>query len=285
MPPCASDRCTAKPRWWQVRAPRGATVDGAWLCSQACVENVVRTRLRGSPPAPDVLPRLPGIRLGALLRHQRAVSPELIAQALEAQASSHLRLGEQLRVMGLVEPQALLRALADQAGVSYLPAVDVTLVHEAPGGLSRDAIQALRIVPIGGPDDGRIRVAFPAPVPRTELSVFRRQTGWSPEPFLVSDDDWLLLLEHYGRAAKAPAADDLSMGFARERDLDEGARRLAQVAIATGETRMREARWGPYVWVRLQGAGAGFDLLLDRHPTPGHDQEGAETWQAVTTSR
>jgi Type II secretion system (T2SS), protein E, N-terminal domain len=284
MPQCASSHCTATPRWWRVRSPRGATLDGAWLCSLGCVEDVIRTRLRGSPAAPEVLPRLPGIRLGALLRHQRAVSPELIAQALEAQTSSRMRLGEQLRAMGLLEPQALLRALADQAGVSYLPSVDVARVHEAPGGFSRDAIQALRIVPIGRPEDGRIRVAFPAPVPRTELSVFRQQTGWSPEPFLVSDDDWLLLLEHYGRAAKPPAADDLSMGFAREHDLDEGARRLAQVAIATGETRMREARWGPYVWVRLQGEGAGFDLLLDRHPGQAHDQEGAESWQAATTS-
>lgn len=285
MPQCASDRCAAPARWWRVRSPRGATLDGAWLCSQACVEEVVRTRLRGSPPAPQVLPRLPGIRLGALLRHQRAVPAERIAEALEAQASSRLRLGEQLRAMGLLEPQALLRALADQAGVSYLPAVDVARVQDAPGGFSRDAIQALRIVPISRPEDGRIRVAFPAPVPRTELSVFRQQTGWTPEPFLVSDDDWLLLLEHYGRTATPPAADDLSMGFARERDLDEGARRLAQVAVATGEVRMREARWGPYVWVRLQGEGAGFDLLLDRHEDHVPEQEGAEPWPVATTSR
>lgn len=282
MPHCASERCTSPPRWWRMRSTRGATLDGAWLCSQACVEDIVHTRLRGSPATPVVLPRIPRIRLGALLRHQRIVPAEQIARALEAQTTTRMRLGEQLRAMGILEPHVLLRALADQAGVSYLPTVDVGLVADAPGGLSRDAIQALRVVPIGKPEEGRIRVAFPAPVPRTELSIFRQQTGWSPEPYLVSDDDWLLLLEHYGRIAKPRAVDDLSMGFARERDLAEGARRLAQVAVATGEVRMREARWGKYAWVRLQGEGAVFDLLLDHGPV--HDQQGAESWPVATMS-
>jgi hypothetical protein len=258
-------------------------LDGAWLCSQDCVEGVVRQRLLGRAPAAEVRQR-PGIRLGALLRYQRACPPEQIEQALEAQTASRLRLGEQLRSMGALEPQALLRALAEQAGVSYLTSVDLSRVHDAPGGLSLDAILALRLVPIGAPDQERIRVACPAPVPRTALSIFRQQTGWTPEAFLVSDDDWLALLEHYGAKARGHAgADGLSMAFAREDDFDEGVRRVAQVVMAAGEARLRDARWGPYVWVRLQGAGAGFDLLLEDRQR-GHD-EGARRWQAVTTSR
>jgi hypothetical protein len=75
----------------------------------------------------------------------------------------------------------------------------------------------------------------------------------------------------------------ISMGFAREHDPQEAARRLAQVVMAAGEARMRDARWGHYVWVRLQGAGAGFDMLLDRAPEAR--PEGAGSWQAATTSR
>lgn len=281
MPPCESDRCAQAPRWWRVRPRRGARLDGAWLCSQPCIEDVVRERLRGASPAVEVRSRKPAIRLGALLRYQKACPPERIAQALEAQSSSRLRLGEQLRAMGVLEPQALLRALAEQAGVSYLAAVDPTRVHDAPGALSLDAIQALRLVPIGPPDDGRIRVACPAPVPRTALSVFRRQTGWTPDVFLVGDDDWLTLLEHYGACGRIGAG-DVVMAFARERDLDEGVRRLAQVVLAAGEARLSDARWGPYTWARLQGAGAGFDLLIERGVA---DRAEEETWQAVTTSR
>ncbi len=283
MPPCASESCTRPTRWWRFGVTRGATLDGQWHCSQECVEAVVRARLHVVAPGQEVRPR-PGIRLGTLLRHQGAVAPAQIAAALEAQAESRLRLGEQLRSMGAVDPQALLRALAEQAGVSYLAAVDVSRVHDAPGGLSRDAIQALRIVPIGTPESGRIRVAFPAPVPRAALSIFRQQTGWMPEPFLVGDDEWLALLEHYGASSRGRVpAETVSMGFARERDPQEAARRLAQVVMATGDARMHDARWGHYVWVRLQGAGAGFDLLLDQAPEAR--PEGAGSWQAATTSR
>ncbi len=284
MPPCASDTCTRPSRWWRFGVTRGATLDGQWHCSQGCVEAVVRERLHLVPASRDVRPRLPGIRLGALLRHQGAVHPEQLTAALEAQTESRLRLGEQLRSMGAVDPQALLRALAEQAGVSYLSTVDVARVHDAPGGLNLDAIQALRIVPIGPPESGRIRVAFPAPVPRTALTIFRQQTGWMPEPYLVGDDEWLALLEHYGATSRGRVpAETVSMGFARERDPQEAARRLAQVVMATGDARMRDARWGHYVWVRLQGAGAGFDLLLDQ--APEGRPEGAGPWQAATTSR
>lgn len=284
MPSCASERCRAAARWWRVTTPAGATLDGAWYCSQACVEGAVRARLSSAPPAPDRRPRLPSVRLGALLKHHRACPPEQIDRALEAQAGSRLKLGEQLRSMGAVDAQALLRALADQAGVSYLATVDVTRVREAPGGLSLDAIQALRVVPIGPPEGGRIRVAFPAPVPRTALTILSQQTGWTPVPFLVSDEDWIRLLEHYGTAHGRPLGrDDLSLGFARERDLDQAAHRLAQVVMAAGDARMRDARWGTYVWVRLHGAGAGFDLLLDQ--SLEGEGEGDLTWQAVTTSR
>ena len=291
MPQCAHSTCSRTPRWWQARTGAGATLDEQWYCSQPCVEAVLRARVLDSPatPSAELMPRLPGVRLGAMLRHLRACPPEQIEAALEAQGESRLRLGEQLRSMGAVEPHALLRALAEQAGVSYLATVDPARVREAPGGLSLDAIQALRIVPIGPPDGGRIRVAFPAPVPRAALTAFRQQTGWAPEPFLVGDDTWLALLEHYGSAAGAAAAgattaaEDTTLAFAREHDADGAARRLAEVVMAAGASTMREARWGQYVWVRLHGGGAEFDLLLD-HATPAA-QQGGDTWRAATTSR
>lgn len=284
MPQCAHNPCTNTPRWWQARTGAGATLDEQWYCSQSCVEAVLLERLTGVRMTTEVVPRLPGVRLGALLRLHRACPPEQIAAALAAQAQSRLRLGEQLRSMGAVEPHALLRALADQAGVSYLASVDPSRVKDAPGGLSLDAIQALRVVPISAPDGDRIRVAFPAPVPRAALTAFRQQTGWTPEPFLVSDDAWLALLEHYGASAQARVdAATLSVAFARERDTVQAVRRLAEVVMTARETTMRDARWGQYLWVRLQGGGAGFDLLLD-HADPTAQQR-EDTWRAVTTSR
>lgn len=284
MPPCAHNACVRTPRWWRPRRGAGATLDELWYCSQACLEAVLLERMTGMRMPIEVVPRLPGVRLGALLRHHRACPPEQIAAALAAQAESRLRLGEQLRSMGAVEPHALLRALADQAGVSYLAAVDPGKVVEGPGGLSLDAVQALRLVPIGPPDHGRIRVAFAAPVPRAALSALRQQTGWTPEPFLVSDEAWLNLLEHYGIAAPGRHADDgPSLAFAREHDAVQAVRRLAEVVMAARAATMSEARWGDYVWVRVQGGGAGFDLLLDNAAIQARLQE--DTWRAATTSR
>ncbi|MCC6991496.1 MAG: hypothetical protein IT181_21020 [Acidobacteria bacterium] len=283
MPQCAHSGCDRAPRWWQPRRGAGATLDELWYCSPACVEAVLLEKVTGMRMPTEVVPRLPGVRLGALLRHHRACPPEQIAAALAAQAESRLRLGEQLRSMGAVEPHALLRALADQAGVSYLAAVDPAKVVDGPGGLSLDAIQALRLVPIAPPDHGRIRVAFPAPVPRAALTALRQQTGWAPEPFLVSDEAWLELLEHYGTAAVRSAGSGPAVDFAREDDALQAVRRLAAVVMKARTTTMSEARWGDYVWVRLHGAGPSFDLLLDNAAAQARLQE--DTWPAATTSR
>src|SRR4051812_20767112 len=120
MPQCAHNTCTKAPRWWQSRSGPGATLDEHWYCSQGCVEEVLLERLRGIRAATELVPRLPSVRLGALLRLQRACAPEKIDAALAAQAGSRMKLGEQLRAMGAVEQPALLRALAEQSGVSYL---------------------------------------------------------------------------------------------------------------------------------------------------------------------
>ncbi len=283
MPQCEHSNCDRTPSWWRSRRASGATVDQMWYCSQECLEAVLRERMTEVTAPSAVVPRLPGVRLGALLRHHRACPPEKIAAALVAQVTSRLRLGEQLRSMGAVEPHALLRALADQAGVSYLAAVDPAKVQDAPGGLSLEAVQALRVMPIAPPDQGRIRVAFAAPVPRAALTAFRQQTGWVPEPFLVSDEDWQALVDHYGTsAAGRAAAGGTPVTFTREHDAARAVRRLAQAAMTARSTTMSEARWGHYIWVRLQGGGAGFDLLLDHAGAAARPQEG--TWQAATTS-
>lgn len=282
MPLCASDLCARRQRWW-TRRRAGVVLDGEWVCSRACVERVVRERCSGEPPRAAASPWR-SMRLGTLLRHQRACAPEVIDAALAAQADSHLRLGEQLRAMGAVEAQELLKALAAQASVSYLKTVDVAAVHDAPGGLALDAIQALGIVPIGPPVDDRIRVAFPAPVPRAALAAFRQLTGWSPEPFLVSDDEWLRLVEHYGAAAKGPGA-RVAMRLVRTMGLDDAVSRVADAVLSAGDAVLKDVRWGPYVWIRVQGADLVSDVLLEAVTFDAELSAQEEPWPVATTLR
>ena len=281
MRSCESGGCTEARQWWRRRVSDGATLDGHWFCSRGCIERELLARLIGVEPVTALAPRRPSLKLGVLLRQHGACRPELIDEALAAQGESRLRLGEQLRSMGAVEAQAVLHALAAQAGVSYLTAVDVSSVREAPGGLALDAIQALGILPIGQPDNGRIRVAFPAPVPRAALIAFRQQSGWTPEPFLVSDDDWLLLLENYGTTI--PAGLSSPIVLTRAVDVADAARGIAETALTAKAATLQEARWGVYVWVRVRGGGVVSDVLFEHADHERHDKEG--TWPVATTSR
>jgi hypothetical protein len=258
------------------------TFDDRWVCSRTCVERLALTRLSAYRRSAETGPTRPPVKLGALLRQQGACRPDQIDQALAAQSDSHLRLGEQLRSMGAVEGSTLLRVLAAQAGVSYLASIDGLNVRDAPGRLSLDAIIALGMLPISQPDGERVRVAFPAPVPRPALTAFRQQTGWIPEPFLVGDDDWLTLLENYGAAVKDRDANAPPPALARAADAADAAARVADAVVAARTASMREARWGPYVWVRVQGDSVVRDVLLELAPAGTSHKEG--TWQAATTS-
>lgn len=280
MRQCASESCGRRRRWWQA-ASSGVTLDGAWLCSRECVERAVRARLGQPRPGPSVaVGGRPPLRLGALLRHQRACRPDQIDAALAAQRESHLRLGEQLRAMGALQGPAVLRALAAQSGVSYLAAIDVERVYDAPGGLPLDVVLALGVLPLGPADDLRMRVAFPAPVPRPALTALSTQTGWTPEPYLVGDDDWLELLRHYGTGLEArgrrvdpPVA-----------DAGDAVLRLTEAVLAAGRADLRDARWDGYVWMRVLGGPAPADVVFG-HGGEGLEAPKEETWPAATTSR
>jgi hypothetical protein len=173
----------------------------------------------------------------------------------------------------------LLRALAAQAGVSYLANVDAGMVRKAPGGLSSDAVRAIGLMPIGEAKNGRIRVACPAPLPRRALGSFRQLTGWTPEVFLVSDQDWLTLLAVHGADLVEHATDRATAHFVLAESLSDAAAGIADAATRARTTMVKEARMDPYTWVRVQGTSAATDVVF-AHPLS--DEE--DPCRAATTS-
>jgi hypothetical protein len=142
MARCASDGCG---RWCPdlfARRGAGTSIDGFWFCSARCVEKMARRRLLAPRPLSTGIPAVPPLRLGVLLRHANAVSAADLNAALALQRQTRLRLGAQLRAMGLVDSATVLRALAAQAGISYVAALDPDCVRNAPGGLSPNAVRA-----------------------------------------------------------------------------------------------------------------------------------------------
>ena len=97
----------------------------------------------------------------------------------------------------------MLRALAAQAGVSYLSTFDVTRVERAPVSMPASMVRALGLVPFEADDVQRkLSVVCAAPVPKAAMRALIRLTGWSPEIYLVTDRVFQEALDAYKPAQK-----------------------------------------------------------------------------------
>lgn len=301
MPRCGAAECTTwRPDLFVRRSHRGATLDGVWYCSLACVERAAATRLRAglrprrlagritgvAAPGAGIqsvtraraharLAPLPPLKVGMLLVNQGALSPAVLQDALETQRASGRRLGAELLHRGLVTREQLLRALAAQAGVPYLLTIDPRSAQHVPSALTPTAIRALGLVPFSAdPVRRRLRVATAAPIPRLALQALAELTGWIGDPFLVDDQQLERLLDacdpiRPGRAA-APASGVVSVSAA--------ASRIAQRAITDREASMEHVHCAPFMWVRVESTAGPEDLIV-----AATEQE--QRWQAEHTSR
>ena len=286
---CAHEQCARwVPDFLALRSGTGLAFDEAWYCSQPCLEAEARGRLERAPaPGPGLGPAQNVSRLGALLVHRKLITTATLTEALALHGQSGRRLGAELVAMGAVQPADLLRTLATQSRAGYLMHVDPARVRSAPGGLSRDVVEALGIVPIEADDErGRLVVACPAPLPRAALAVLRALVVATVEPLLVADDVAAALLEAYGTApAHAPQV-------TRVVSLRDATERIA-LAIASGRARrVQPVRCEPWVWVRLDGGSANEEIVLPSRVVRIPDQgthgpvitkEGA-SWQAAPTA-
>lgn len=259
MPRCARSSCGRwSPRF--LRRDAGITLDGRWFCSLECVEGQARRRLLDARPPAAGLPPAGQIRVGVWLRHQTGLSERQVELVLDAQRRSGLRFGAQVVKLGLASEESVLRALARQAGVGYLPQLDPSNVVNAPAGLSPHAARALSLVPFCEPEQGRVKVACAAPLPRMGLAAFRRLTGMAPEAYFVTDSTWESLVSAYGSAVE----DTTASRFRETTDLSEAAATIAAAAAGGSgvNARLTEARFEPYTWVRVENEGITHDVLL-----------------------
>jgi hypothetical protein len=288
MARCAREQCG---RWRPdflriVAARRGVWFEDVWYCSRGCLEAVTRERLIDATTTSwsTIGFGARTMRLGALLLHQRSITTDTLKAALAEQDSTGLRLGEQLLVMEAVPVNDLVRALAAQAGVGYVSDIDPMAVRTGPGGLSRDAVRALGVVPFEAIEHGgerRLKVACSAPLPRLALAALRELTTWKIDPLIVRDDLWQELLDAYGTLD----SESTPVLAIHPRTVVEATAHIA-TAVETGRAvRVQQARCDPFVWVRLEGEEANEDLLLSMDALVKEHAKEHSPWLAEPMSR
>jgi hypothetical protein len=275
-------RCTrpACRRWYPevlLRFGAGVHVEDGWYCCRECLQRAVQERLeRLSRTAGGSAERGANVRLGALLVAGDArLSPELLARALQAQRTSKRKLGAELLQMGAITQAELVTALARQASTKCLTTVDPAIARAGHGGLSRDMVRALGLVPFAARLEARLlKVAFAAPLPRAAMAALRELTGWTPDPYLVADDVFPLLVEAYATGS----TDERVYTTAEAATFEDGLAQVARLAERGRAARISHARLDSQVWVRVEASGHVDDVLM---AAPDVDEE--TIWQTAPT--
>jgi hypothetical protein len=255
MPRCADGDC----RRWRLFG--ALQFNENWYCSRDCVERAALAGLGQPLGATGRRPGLPPLKLGVLLRHAGVVTQAQLEAALGVKARTGLRIGEQLEQMGFVDADVVLRALATQAGVSYLSTFDVARVTRAPGSMPPAMVRALGLVPFETDEDGqRLHVITTAPVPRAAIRAMTKLTGWTIDVYLVKDSVFEAAVDAYRPAEAAPISHDAAL----VRTLSAAASRIADRAERDRAVTMRHASYDEYVWVRVEGSQRVSDLLVEK---------------------
>jgi hypothetical protein len=247
-------------------------MNGEWYCSEACagaqVRDGVEASARPQPTRPQALPR---VKIGLLLVHQGAITPVQLREALAVQPQTRQKLGRLVIEMGFTDAASVVRALATQAGVPCLTAVDAGAVRAYPDVLGSNAVRALGLVPIGADRvTRRVKVACAAPVPRLALGALKELTGWTGEPFLVPDHVMPELTDAYARLVDDDSAEPTVL------PLERAATLIARAAASTADATVTQASCDPYLWIRVDGGVHPRDLFVTA--------PREAIWQAAPTS-
>ena len=86
MPRCADASCV---RWRPAFGVWGGVrLNGTWFCSRSCAATAVRRGLESPPAVGESAGSLPPLRIGALLRHQGAITQAQLDAAVASQRAA-----------------------------------------------------------------------------------------------------------------------------------------------------------------------------------------------------
>ncbi len=263
---CANPRCPHPRKVWRtllLRPPQGLRLHEQWLCSPACLDEVLGELLSPLIESTRATREAKAHRfpLGLLMHSLGLISKESLQSALQAQREAgEGRVGDWLRRRGVVTESQITQALAMQWSLPVYP-LDrwegiLNWAHLLPLAL----LDSFQMLPVHcAPASGLLYVAFSNRVDYSALYAieqmleFRTQACVAQESYV---EKVLERLHQQGRSRDVPIEGPM------EPSVISGATR--QEALKFGAQEVRVVGCTDNIWVRLRAPETVRDLLFRR---------------------
>ena len=247
--------------WRRWRRARGVRFAEFWYCRPTCFELALAEILRRENAAPLRPASTPHrIPLGLqLLSRQQLTAAQLRAALATQREAGQGKIGEWLQRLGFATEAEITAALARQWSCPVL--------RKSPGNLGRNVflpipvllLELFQMIPVEfAAATGTLLVAFSEGVDHSVLYAIEQMLGYRTEACLVSPSTLRRDLE---TLAQQRGAGDVV--FDRMDDATECARVIASYASRVSAEKVRLARCGRHLWIRLERpSGEPLNLVL-----------------------
>lgn len=237
--------------WPQLRRNRGLRMAELWYCRTECFELALAEILRQENPSAHresvLLHRIP---LGLLLLSRQQLTVAQLRAALDAQRNAGRgKIGEWLLRLGFAGEQEITAALARQWSCPVLGRnLEDSAAQRATSPIPMLLLEAFQMIPVEFAEaTGTLLIAFGEGVDRGVLYAIERMLGYRAEACLVCPSVLRRALESLAQRHRAG-----DVVFDRMGDTAECARIIASYAAKVGAEKVRLARCGQYLWIRLE---------------------------------
>lgn len=173
----------------------------------------------------DAVPSLASPRLGEILAAQGALSPDQLAQAVQAHAETGIPFHEVLLIEGMADEEQIARAQAVEFGLPYASLSNWRPTSEALAAVPPALALEYQFLPLSlQRGDGGLRIAAARPWDDATRYALQEQLGCALEPFLASETALQSALARaYPSAADVPSAEPPALESSAPEMMDSNA--------------------------------------------------------------
>ena len=265
-PKCANPDCPQPKSVWRallLRPSPGVLLHKQWLCSPACLDQVLEQLLSPLIDSTRANQEVKAHRfpLGLLMHSLGLVNKESLQSALEAQRQAGKgRVGDWLRRQGAVTEPQVTQALGLQWSVPVYPLERWEGILNWARLLPITLLESFQMLPVHySPASGLLYVAFSSRVDYTALYAIERMLDFRTQPCFAQESSILKALQTLHLLAPST---DIPIAGSFQPELISGA--TLQEVLKFGAREVRVAGCADNIWVRLSAPETVRDLLFHR---------------------